>query len=340
MGKTRVNDSIIGDHSIIHKGANIIKSILWDNTQIEESSWVEGSVICSNVRIGKEAKTEPGAVVSENCTIGNRAILNQGVKIWPSKEVESGAIVSSNLIWGERWKRSLFEESKVTGLSNFELTPEFAAKLGAAFASFLPKGSSVLMGRDTHRAPRMIKRAFVAGVLSAGVNVKDLKAVPIPILRYKLQTFGEVGGAYFRYSPENPEVTEILFYDSNGFETSVSFEKTFERIFQREDFRRVAERVVGRISDLSGIVDFYKEGFMRAIKREDIKENGFRIVVDFSFGPSSEYFPSILNELGCEVISLNAYTEEHGSGIDINRALELLPKIDSEGNRCESRIFA
>ena len=173
----------------------------------------------------------------------------------------------------------------------------------------------------------MIKRAFVAGVLSAGVNVKDLKAVPIPILRYKLQTFGEVGGAYFRYSPENPEVTEILFYDSNGFETSVSFEKSFERIFQREDFRRVPEGAVGRISDLSGIIDFYKEGFMKSIKRETIKENRFRIVVDFSFGSSSEYFPSILNELGCEVISLNAFTVEHGSGIDANRALDLLSKI-------------
>src|SRR3972149_212496 len=327
IGKARISDSIIGDYSVVHTGANIIKSIIWNNTEINEDCWVEDSVICSNVRIGKEVKIEPGVVVSENCTIGNTAVLNQGVKIWPGKHVESGATVSSNLIWGERWKRSLFEESKVAGLSNFELTPEFAAKLGAAFASFLPRGSSVLMGRDSHRAPRMIKRAFVAGVLSAGVNVKDLKAVPIPILRYKLQTFGEISGAYFRYSPENPEVTEILFYDSNGFETSVSFEKSFERIFQREDFRRVPEGAVGRISDLSGIIDFYKEGFMKSIKRETIKENRFRIVVDFSFGSSSEYFPSILNELGCEVISLNAFTVEHGSGIDANRALDLLSKI-------------
>jgi mannose-1-phosphate guanylyltransferase / phosphomannomutase len=325
--KTRIKDSIIGDHSVIHRGAKILKSILWKDTHIDENPEIEGSVICSNVRIGKEVKIEPGVVVSENCSIGQGAVLKEGVKIWPSKEVEPGAIVSSNLIWGERWKRSLFEESKVTGLSNFELTPEFAAKLGAAFASFLPRGSSVLVGRDTHKAPRMIKRAFVAGVLSAGVNARDLKAIPIPILRYKLQTFGEVGGAYFKYSPENPEVTEILFYDSNGFETSTSFEKSFERIFQREDFRRVEERAVGRISDLSGIVDFYKEGFIKTIKRENIKEKRFRIVVDFSFGPSSEYFPSILNELGCEVISLNAYTTEHGGGIDVDRALGVLSNI-------------
>ncbi len=326
-GKAQIKDSIIGDHSIVDYNSRVTNSILWNDAHIGENSDIEGSVICSNVRIGKGVRIEQGVVVSENCSIDDGAIIKEGVKIWPSKEVESRAIVSSNVIWGERWKRSLFEESKVTGLSNFELTPEFAAKLGAAFASFLPRGSSVLMGRDNYRAPRMIKRAFVAGVLSAGVNVKDLKAIPLPILRYKLQTFGEVGGVYFRYSIENPEVTEILFYDSNGFETSVSFEKSFERIFQREDFRRVSEGSVGRISDLSGIADYYKEGFVNAIKKETIKEKKFRIVVDFSFGPSSEYFSSILSELGCEVISLNAYSVEHGNGVETDRALELLSNI-------------
>lgn len=327
-GRAQIRDSIIGDNSTVRQGTKVTSSTLWKDCRVDEDSQIEGSVICSNVKIGKDVKIEPGVVVAEGCSVGDGAVVREGVKIWPNKEVESHAIVSSNLIWGERWKRSLFEESSVSGLSNFELTPEFAAKLGAAFASFLPRGSSVLTGRDTYRAPRMIKRAFVAGLLSAGVNVQDLKAVPIPILRYRLRTFGETGGVYFRYSSENPEVTEILFYDSNGFETSASFEKSFERIFQREDFRRVSERAVGRIADLSGIVDYYKEGFLKAIKIESIKEKRFRIVVDFSCGPSSEYFPSILNELGCEVISLNAYTMEHGDGVsDVDKALGLLSKI-------------
>jgi len=327
QGNSLIINSIIGDRCRLSTNSKIEDSVVWNDTSIDEDTNIVRSIICSNVSIGKEVLIEAGVVVSENCSIGDGAVVKEGVKIWPSKQIESRAIVSSNMIWGERWKRSLFEESKVSGLSNFELTPEFAAKLGAAYASLVPKGTSVLMGRDTYRAPRMIKRAFVAGVLSGGVNVKDLKAVPIPILRYKLQTFGEIGGVYFRYSIDNPEVTEILFYDSNGFETSVPFEKSFERIFHREDFRRVSEGSVGRITDLSGIVDFYKEGFINAIKEEIIKEKKYRIVVDFSFGPSSEYFPSILNELGCEVISLNAYNVEHGSGVEPDRALGLLSNI-------------
>ncbi|MGQ0793362.1 MAG: sugar phosphate nucleotidyltransferase [Deltaproteobacteria bacterium] len=322
-----IRDSIIGERTEVEENSKISNSVIWGNSSLAGDCRVEHSIICSKVKIGEGVHIESGCVISENCLIGGGAIIKEGVRIWPSKEVESQAVVSSNLIWGDRWKRSLFEESKVAGLSNLELTPEFAAKLGAAYASFLPKGSSVLVGRDAYRAPRMIKRAFVAGALSAGVNVDDLKAVPVPVLRYKLRTPGEAGGVYFRHSRENHEVTEILFYDSNGFEMTSSFEKSFERVFQREEFRRVEEWTVGKILASNGIVDLYNDEFLNKVKREDIKGRNFRIVVDFSHGPSSEYFPVLLHELGCEVISLNAYTVERGKGVDEDRAMKLISNI-------------
>lgn len=322
-----ITDSVIGKNTIMREGVKISDSTLWDDIYIDRDSQIDGSVICSDVKLGKEVRSERGVVIAESCSVGDGALIKEGVKIWPSKEIESRSIVSSNMIWGERWKRSLFEESKVKGLANFELTPEFAAKLGAAFGSFLPKGSSVIMGRDTYTAPRMIKRAFIAGVLSAGINVNDLKQVPIPILRFKLARGSEVGGAYFRYSPDNPEVTEILFYDSQGFHTSAAFEKLFERIFQREDFRRVSEDAVGRITDIRDAVDGYNLELIKTIKKDVIRSKRFRIIIDFSFGLASEYFPTILNQLGCEVISLNGYTMHHSRKANTLEALDLLSNM-------------
>jgi len=46
---------------------------------------------------------------------------------------------------------SLFGSHGITGLANIEITPEFATKLGVAFGSFLGRGASVVVGRDTHR---------------------------------------------------------------------------------------------------------------------------------------------------------------------------------------------
>jgi mannose-1-phosphate guanylyltransferase/phosphomannomutase len=48
------------------------------------------------------------------------------------------------------------------------MTPDFAAKLGAAYASTLPRGATIVLARDTFRASRMIKHGFMAGVLSTG----------------------------------------------------------------------------------------------------------------------------------------------------------------------------
>jgi len=326
-GGAYVKDSILGADCFVGERSRVEDSTLWHEVQIGVDTTIEGSVICSNVTIGEGARLEKGVVVAQNCLISDGAVLKESVKVWPNKEIESHSIVSSNVIWGERWKRSLFEESKVRGLANFELTPEFAAKLGAAFGTFMPKGSSVLMGRDTYRAPRMIKRAFVAGALSAGVNVDDLKEVPIPVLRYKLATGEEAGGAYFRFSLDNPEITEILFYDSSGIETSAAFEKSFERVFQREDFRRVTENAVGRIMELRGVIDLYNEAFLKTIDKDKVKEKDFRIIVDFSFGAASEYFPAILNDLGCEVISLNGYTKHYERTVDFTRGPALLSEI-------------
>ena len=41
---------------------------------------------------------------------------------------------------GHKWPGSIFKERGVTGLTNIELTPEFAMKLGASFGSSIGKG--------------------------------------------------------------------------------------------------------------------------------------------------------------------------------------------------------
>jgi mannose-1-phosphate guanylyltransferase/phosphomannomutase len=180
--------------------------------------------------------------VADNTSIGDESTIKTDVKIWPRKIIEAGAIVTANMIWGDKWKKSLFEGAIIRGLSNVELTPEFVAKLGCAYGTMLPKGSFVLGGRDSNRASRMLKRCFVGGILSAGVNVRDMKMTALPMLRYKLKTFGEVGGFHFRQSPDDPAAMEIVFLDNDGLDFSSSMAKNVERIFYKENFRRAHHR--------------------------------------------------------------------------------------------------
>ena len=330
LGSSSIKDSIIGRNCTIEEGAKLFRTVIWDNVYIKKGAKLIDSVICSNVSIGQGVVTEEGTIIADDTSIGEDVYIKKDVKIWPKKLIEAGSIVSGNLIWGEKWKKTLFEGAMIRGLTNIELTPEFMAKLGCAYGSTLPKDSYILAGRDAHRSSRMLKRSFLGGILSTGVNVRDLKMIPLPVLRYKLKTFGETGGVMFRESQDDPASTEILFLDADGIDFSSAMGKNVERIFYKENFRRAHHSEPGAITELANVVEFYREGFLRAIEASIAKRGSFKVVVDFTSSPASQLLPGLLNAMGCEVVALNAYIEEQSvekKGLDQNLNLQQLSKI-------------
>jgi len=310
IGHPSIVDSVIGRNCTIEDGAKLTRCVVWDNVYIKRGVRITDSVICNNVRVGHGVVIEEGCIVAEETAIGEESYIKRDVKVWPRKVIESGSTVTGNLIWGEKWRKSLFEGCMIKGLTNIELTPEFVAKLGCAYGTSLGKGSCVLAGRDAALSSRMLKRSFLGGILSAGVNVRDLKMIPLPLIRYKLNTYGEVGGVYFRQSIEDPTSTELVFLDGEGLDFSSSMAKNFERIFYKENFRRAHHSEPGGITELPQVLDFYREGFVRNIDRDMLRKRNLKAVIDFNYSPSGQILPAILNDLGCEVIALNAYVDE------------------------------
>lgn len=330
LGRSSIKDSVIGRNSTIEEGAKLFRCVIWDNVYIKKGAKLVDSVICSNVSIGQGVVTEEGTIIADDTSIGEDAYIKKDVKVWPKKLIEAGSIVSGNLIWGEKWKKTLFEGAMIRGLTNIELTPEFMAKLGCAYGSTLPKGSFILAGRDAHRSSRMLKRSFLGGILSSGVNVRDLKMIPLPVLRYKLKTFGETGGIMFREAQDDPASTEILFLDADGIDFSSAMGKNVERIFYKENFRRAHHSEPGAITELANVIDFYREGFLRSIEVGIAKRGSFKVVVDFTSSPASQLLPGLLSSMGCEVVALNTYIEEQSfeaKGLDRILNLQQLSKI-------------
>ena len=309
-GEVQIKDSVIGRNCTIEAGVKLNRCVLWDNAYVKKGAKITDSVVCANVRVGQASVLDEGVIVADDTSIGDETHIKADVKIWPRKMIEAGSIVTGNLIWGEKWKKSLFEGAIIKGLSNVELTPEFVAKLGCAYGTMLPKGSFVLGGRDANLSSRMLKRCFVGGLLSAGVNVRDLTMTSLPLIRYKLKSFGEVGGFHFRQSPDDPASMEIVFLDGEGLDFSSNMAKNLERIFFKENFRRAHHTEPGVLIDLPQAVDFYREGFLRSLNTDLIRKASWTVVVDFNFSPACKVLPILLNELGCNVVALNAYIDE------------------------------
>ena len=306
----RISNSVIGDNCIVEEAAVIADSILWNNVYIGRSAVLQESVVGRGSDIKARAHLFEGALIGDRCRIGEGSVIKADVKVWPQKVVEDGATLSTSLVWGERWTRFLFGAYGVTGLGNIEVSPEFAAKLGAAFGATLREHAVVRAGHDPHRTSRIIHRALMCGLLSAGVDVHDLRLTPIPVLRHGMGVRGAVAGVHVRKSPYDPELVDIKFFDERGMDISANREKGIERLFFREDFRRAKIEGTGILSFPEYNLEYYQEATLSFVNRDAIRARAPKVVIDYSYGSAATIFPAVLGKLGCEVIALNAYMDE------------------------------
>jgi mannose-1-phosphate guanylyltransferase/phosphomannomutase len=322
--------TVIRDYTIVDNRVHIDRSIIWRNCYIGEGAEVRGAVVGRQCAIKSRAVLFEGVVLGDNSIVGEGAVVHANVKVWPEKEIEPGATVKTSIIWGARGRRVLFGRFGVTGVVNVDLIPEFAAKMGAAFGATLPKGATVTINRDPHRSPRMIKRAVISGLPSAGMHARDLRSVPIPVARYYTRVTDAVGGVHVRLSPFDRRVVDIRFFDGQGRNLSKNAERGIERIFFREDFRRVYLDEIGTIEYAPLVAETYRQGFLDVVDADAIREKGFKIVVDYAYAPASEVFSPILNTLSVEVVPLAAHVDGDKMSVSpelFDRALQQLALI-------------
>lgn len=306
---------VIGDNVTIGQDSKIRNTVIWDDVHIDRNVMLDTCVICNNNEIGKNVIVKAGMILAEGCEIGELVKVEKDVTIWANKVIEEASIVSSSLILGSKYKNSIFENGMVVGQSNVELSCEMATKLAEAFGTQLPRGSTVLVSRDYHKNSRMLKRAFLGGLLSSGINVIDYKDIPSSVLRCSLSANDNYeAGVYFRQKIDDPTSTVITFYNHEGLRLNSEVSKKIEKAFFKEDFRRVDYSKIGEIKEYHHEHEYrvYKEGMESLLKSHMFKSVDCRIAVDMMHGMASEVFPSILNEMDVDNIMFNAHP-------DINR---------------------
>jgi mannose-1-phosphate guanylyltransferase/phosphomannomutase len=301
--------SVIGDNCIIEEKAQVHRSILWDNVYVGVESQLSACTVCSYSTIKSNCVIQEGAVIGARCRIEDDSTIRTQIKLWPDKIIEAGSTVTMSLIWGQKWAGSLFRKNGVMGIANIEMTPDFACKLGASFGGYLRKGATVVTSRDSGPVARMMKRAMISGLLSVGVNVMDMRSMPLPVARHGIIGTQATGGVHIRLSPDDSKMLLIEFFDDHGVYLSKNAERKVETIFFREDFRRVDAEQVGELEFASRGIEQYAEDFYRHIKTEEVEKRHLKVVADFAFGRLANVYPTMLGRMGVDLIALNAYPD-------------------------------
>lgn len=297
--------SVIGDYGIIQEDTSIKRSILWNHCYVGQGCEVRGATIAQHTYLKGKNSVYEGAVIGEGVGLGYRSIIRPGVKIWPDKEVDSGATLNDSLIWAKKTAKSLFGTHGISGTINRELTPEFAAKLGAVFGAHAKPGSHVVVSSDDYRPARVLKRALVSGVLAAGVCVYDLGTMATPLTRYALVSLGAKAGVHLRINPNDAEELLVEFFDHQGLNIDKAAERSLENAFFSEDFPRAAAGVLGELTFVPQLAQPYLHGLTGSSETELIRSRQFKVAVAYDRGKVALILPSLLESLGCRIIQVD-----------------------------------
>jgi mannose-1-phosphate guanylyltransferase/phosphomannomutase len=308
---------------------------------------VEGSILGRNCDVRSHARLHEGVAIGDSVTLGEQAEIYPGVRIYPYKEVESGAHLHESLIWESRASTRLFGKDGVSGLVNVDVTPEVAVRLGAALGTALKRGSTVVATRESPSACRMIKRAIILGLNSAGVNVVDLRTLPAAVAKHLLNTQNYDAAFHVGGTESDAEAIKISIFERPGIALSIAMQREVEKHFSRQELRRVPFGEVGSISYPTRARDGYAEDLLQVIDVEAIRARGFRIVVDYGYSSASHVLPFLLGRLAVEAITAHPFEAEHGgSALDLDSVAQARRLVGAVGaelgvvfDRAAERLF-
>ena len=320
--------TVLGSNVRVGDAAELERSIIHDNCYLAAGVNVRGSIIGRSSELRQGAHLEEGVVLGDNCRIGSQAVLTSGVKVYPHKIVDAEATVTSSIIWETRGSQALFGRVGVTGLANVDLSPELATRVAMAYATTLPKGATVSTARDSSRAARMLKRAVMVGLTAAGLNVEDLEVATVPVTRFHVRTGQSQGGISVRLANDDPQSVSIRFLDPEGVDLDEAAQRKIERLYFREESRRVLAAEIGDIDFPPRPVELYTAALFSDIDLESIRRVRFKIVLDYAYGAASLVMPSVLAKLSADVLVVNPLVSTPGViGYDRARHAERLADL-------------
>jgi mannose-1-phosphate guanylyltransferase/phosphomannomutase len=310
--------AVLGDSCLVGVDAKVDHSVVWSDSFLGGGSVVRGSVICRRADIRARSIVEPGSVIGDESMVGQGAVVGADVAIFPYKRIEPGAVVTSSLIWESRGARALFGADGVSGLTGVDITPELALRVAQAYATTIPTGGHIVVSRDQSSAARMVKRAMVAGLNSAGANVRDLRVASSAVNRFTTRDSRAVGGVHVCSSSRDPQTLEIHFYDKTGLDLSPAAEKKVERLYFRQEFRRSFFDQIGEIIYPPRALEYYTAGMLDALGVTDSRarvrvpqptEARMKVVAEMSFGMASVVLPQVASGWGIDLISLRPFLD-------------------------------
>ncbi|MGY9006020.1 MAG: phosphoglucosamine mutase [Alphaproteobacteria bacterium] len=215
--------------------------------------------------------------------------------------------------------RKFFGTDGIRGTANTApMTAEIALSVGMAAGLQFVCGDhrhKVLIGKDTRLSGYMLEPALTAGFVSVGMDVVLVGPVPTPAVAMLTRSLRADLGVMISASHNSFEDNGIKLFGPDGFKLSDDVERQIEASMENGmEAGLVAPAKLGRAMRLDDAVGRYME-FVKASFPKALRLDGVKVVVDCAHGAGYKVAPTVLYELGAEVIPIGVAPD----GFNINQ---------------------
>lgn len=197
------------------------------------------------------------------------------------------------------------------------MTAEVAMSVGMAAAKHFTRGDHqhrVVIGKDTRLSGYMLEPALASGFISLGMDVIMVGPMPTPAVAMLTRSLRADLGVMISASHNPFQDNGLKLFGPDGYKLSDEIEMDIER--RMDDGyadNLVPSDKLGRAQRLKNAVGRYIEFAKNTFPRKQ-RLDGLKIVVDCANGAAYRAAPSVLWELGAEVIAVGV--EPNGTNIN------------------------
>lgn len=215
--------------------------------------------------------------------------------------------------------RKYFGTDGIRGRANDDpMTVETALRLGRAVATVFSQDTHrarILVGKDTRLSGYMFEAALVSGITSTGADVIALGPIPTPGIAFLTVSMRCDAGIVISASHNPFDDNGLKVFGRDGFKLPDAVELELESLMERGGSPALARgAALGRARRVEDAVGRYVT-HLKSLLDKQYDLDGLKIVVDCANGAAYKAAPTLLRELGAEVIALG----DAPNGLNINR---------------------
>lgn len=223
----------------------------------------------------------------------------------------------------------LFGTDGVRGEAGSFLSAELAMRVAMAAGIYFKdhaRTKKILVGKDTRKSGYMIENAIVSGLTAVGYDVIQIGPMPTPAIAFLTENMRCDAGIMISASHNSYEDNGIKFFDAHGNKLSEEIEAQIEAIANNTAMvheGQVIGKQIGAAKRIDDVIGRYIVQLKNSFN-SDLTLQGMRIVLDTANGAGYKVGPTVLEELGAEVIVLH----DKPNGFNINEGCGALHTKD------------